>query len=272
MMGACTKCGAIRSDEQLGLEPTLTGYVDHLVRLLDGVYQSLKPDGTLWLNLGDTYVRNAGGTTSGKQASRVGDNHAVRNGLRDAGLPRKNLVGVPWRVAFALQEAGWILRQDIVWSKSNPIPESVVDRCTKAHEFLFLFSKSQRYLWNPLANKEVAKDGGTRNRRSVWEIPTYPSKTGHIASFPAELPRRCIQLTSGPGDLVLDPFMGTGTTGEVALREGRNVCGIELNPTYANTALARWKSVVLDGLGASSQSKRPHTRSKLFVGLLLSFE
>ena len=267
---------------QIGLEKTPAEYVVALVEVFEGVRELLADDGVLWLNLGDSYANDAkwGGSSGGKHVQALHGNTGIGRGKKEAGLKPKDLVGAPWRVAFALQEAGWYLRQDVIWHKPNPMPESVTDRCTKSHEYLFLLTKSERYYWDAEAMKEEAvgqnlhdltgpgyaapgqapntgnrkalrtdiesrhrsqiKGGqslqaepdGRRNRRSVWTVPTQPYSGAHFAVFPAALIEPCILAGSRPGDLVLDPFMGSGTTAEVAQKLGRRWIGCELNPAY----------------------------------------
>lgn len=234
-------------DGQIGLERTPDEYVAELVEVFREVRRVLADDGTLWLNLGDTYG------------------------------PGKQLQGIPWRVAFALQSDGWWLRQDIIWAKPNPMPESVTDRCTKAHEYVFLLTKSDRYFYDadpirqPLSAATISRDRAPRgrsqngggsakslagyaytpelgnmtsnakgaNRRSVWTLPTKPYAGAHFAVMPEALAEPCILAGSRPGDLVLDPFTGSGTVGVVALRHDRDFIGTELNPEYAALAEAR---------------------------------
>ena len=291
-------------DGQIGLEPTPREFVDTMVQVFREVRRVLREDGTLWLNLGDSYSTESkwGGSTGGKAAAGL---HGAYGGGRTKarhGIPDKNLLGIPWRVAFALQADGWYLRQDIIWSKPNPMPESVRDRCTKAHEYLFLLSKSARYYFDadaiaePLAESSIERlsqpnleqqrgsdrvpgktngtmkavgprfcgnkygdddsdqtrtksgnvwDGaiGKRNKRSVWTIPTQPMREAHFATFPQALVEPCIRAGSRPGDTVLDPFLGAGTTALVAEREGRQWIGCELNPDYAAIAERRLRGV-----------------------------
>ena len=230
---------------QIGAENTVEEYIDNLTDVFSKSRTVLKPNGTLWLNVADTYAQ-------------------------------KNLLGIPWQLAFALRNDGWILRQDIIWCKPNPMPESVVDRCTKAHEYLFLLTKSAKYYFSLDSVKEEAqykpsdspkvkkscryggkkyalnqdmfyrtKSGniynytGTRHPRSVWTIPTQPFSGEHFATFPEELVRRCILAGCPPSGIVMDPFCGSGTTGKVAYDLGREFCGIELNPKYAEIATKR---------------------------------
>ena len=267
----CPECGAKRVDKQLGLEETPEEYVEKMVEVFKQVKRVLKHDGTVWLNLGDSYG-------NGKQ-----------------------LTGIPWRMAFALQADGWYLRQDIIWHKPNPMPESVRDRCTKSHEYIFLLSKSAKYFYDADAIKTPLKDesmrrlmqdienqegsdrvpgktngpmkavggkdwqknmdgdglkmkgksgyfdkdgypicGSMANRKSVWKINTKPYKGAHFATFPPELPELCIKAGSSEGDVVLDPFFGSGTTGWVAQRLGRKWIGIELNQEYIELAEKRF--------------------------------
>lgn len=268
--------------EQLGLEPTPAEYVARMVDVFREVRRVLRDDGTLWLNLGDSYV--AGGAGEQGESGQMADGAVVtsrvvamttdpKNPGRDReggrpnrklvdGLKRKDLVGIPWRVAFALQDDGWYLRQDIIWHKPNPMPESVTDRCTKSHEYLFLLSKSERYYYDKDAIAEAATVGNhkrrtvfdnatgavppgspqhsglrasnneTRNARSVWTIATTPYSGAHFATMPPDLVQRCILAGSRIGDTVLDPFLGSGTTGMVAERTGRRWFGCELQPDY----------------------------------------
>jgi len=256
---------------QIGLEATPDEYVAKLVEVFREVRRVLADDGTLWLNIGDSYVGSAnnGGSASktmqGTQAA-TGKNLPTKRG---EGLKHKDLIGIPWMLAFALRADGWYLRQDIIWHKPNPMPESVRDRCTKAHEYIFLFSKQARYYFDSEAMQEPAVGGATgaaasfkrsgskrnqtipgqgygthrperedvvynetRNRRSVWTVATRPYKGAHFATFPPDLIEPCILAGSRPGDTVLDPFMGSGTTAEVAIRHGRKVIGCELNSEY----------------------------------------
>ncbi len=302
---------------QIGLEERHTDYVSALVAVFDQVGRVLRADGTLWLNLGDCYANDGkwGGETGGKQ-SYLGDNDRKRVGRekRITGLKPKDLVGIPWAVAFALRDAGWWLRRDIIWSKPNAMPESVTDRPSVGHEYIFLLTKSERYFYDAAAIAEPASEAMqqqieqgydglglkdyegagvqnpstvkariianarrkseavgtngrneqavnserdrrdqigsfnnnprlrgtlTRNARSVWTINTQPYPDAHFATFPEAIPERCIKAGSSIGDTVLDPFMGSGTTGQVALQLGRSFIGIELNPAYAEMARRR---------------------------------
>jgi DNA modification methylase len=258
---------------QIGLEDTPDAYVARLVEVFSEVRRVLRDDGTLWLNLGDSYA-SAGGPGAGGNAVRIGRAYQQRN-VRPSSYVNnkpKDLIGIPWRVAFALQADGWYLRQDIIWHKPNPMPESVRDRCTKAHEYIFLLSKSARYYFDGEAIFEKATGaapgnikptkgareylGGamkhrtaanlhkvcareTRNRRSVWTVATTPFKGAHFATFPPAIPELCIKAASRPGDTVLDPFGGAGTSGLVADQLGRRAILIELNPEYAAMASQR---------------------------------
>ena len=269
---------------QIGMESTPDEFVSQLVSVFREVRRVLRDDGTLWLNLGDSYAANGGAhggradNQSGVGAKRTHDAGAGDQFARRSpnGLKPKDLIGIPWRVAFALQADGWYLRQDIIWHKPNPMPESVRDRCTKAHEYVFLLSKSARYYYDADAVSEDAinenmpgrnmtdtretygeqnggnsglrdlkqryKDGDwptKRNRRSVWTVPTSPYKGAHFATFPPDLIEPCIKAGSKAGDIVLDPFGGAGTTGLVADRMGRNALLCELNPEYAKMAETR---------------------------------
>lgn len=264
---------------QLGLEPTPELYVQHLGEIFREVKRVLGKDGTLWLNLGDSYWGSGQGYGDIKTTNKnhVGSRERRKPEYRDCNLKSKDLVGIPWRVAFALQADGWYLRSDIIWAKPNPMPESVTDRPTKSHEYIFLLSKSAKYyfdqeagrepfnyperIYNPdTSNHKTAHlkeqgnrstaglhDGRTqygnpdkgRNIRSVWTITTKPFKEAHFATFPPELPERCIKAGCPIGGTVLDPFFGAGTVGLVAKRLGREFIGIELNPAYCEIARKR---------------------------------
>ena len=301
-------------DGQIGLEASPLEFVAKLVAVFAEVRRLLRDDGTLWLNLGDSYAGSWGAqgrpngdgqmATRSVASARQISEHPRFDGLtgtrgRDEGYKPKDLFGIPWRVAFALQQDGWYLRQDIIWHKPNPMPESVRDRCTKAHEYLFLLSKSPRYYFDaeaiaePLAPSSIERlsqptldqqagsdrvpgktngamkavgprfggnkygdddreesrtksgeewtgsESGKRNKRSVWTVATMPFKEAHFATFPEALIEPCILAGSPPGGLVLDPFMGAGTTAVVATRLGRQYVGAELNPDYARIAEAR---------------------------------
>lgn len=227
---------------QIGAETDPSEYVESLRQVFAQVRRVLADDGTLWLNAGDSY-------TSGnrrRDADRKNPARAMSYGPpTPSGLKPKDLVGIPWRLAFALQSDGWFLRSDIIWYKPNCQPESVRDRPTQAHEYLFLLSESCDYYYDYDAVREFAETGRRRrNRRSVWETNTTPSPSPHFAAFPAELVRPCILAGTASGDLVLDPFFGSGTVGEVCLDLGRDFVGIELKPEYADIAYQRlgWRS------------------------------
>ena len=248
---------------QIGLEKTPEAYVAEMVAVFREVKRVLADDGTLWLNLGDSYsatTKGSGGHNE-KQDSNAGSWHDNHRWSIAPGLKQKDLVNIPWRVAFALQADGWYLRSDIIWHKPNPMPESVTDRPTKAHEYVFLMSKSARYYYDAAAIKAPAtstddsvrdRDASklnntpgrtrmrglttngynTRNARTVWTIPTQPTPDAHFATFPEALAERCILAGSAQGDTVLDPFFGSGTVGKVAERLGRKWIGCELNAKY----------------------------------------
>jgi DNA modification methylase len=226
---------------QIGLEESLDDFIAGLVSVFEQVRRVLRDDGTLWLNIGDSYT--SGGRTwrarDKKNPARAMD---VRPDTPD-GLKPKDLIGVPWRLAFALQASGWYLRADCIWNKPNCQPESVKDRPTRSHEYVFLFSKSERYLYD---NATVRGPNG-RNLRSVWDINTQPNRLTHEAMFPTKLVEPCIALTSRPGDVVLDPFLGSGTTGLVALQMDRRFVGIELNPSYVAIAEDRLNGAIIRG-------------------------
>lgn len=247
--------------EQIGLEETPEQYVHRLVEVFREVRRVLRDDGTLWLNLGDSYVANATGSFSiNKMEYTNRGEGSKRPNKKVEGLRPKNLIGIPWRVAFALQADGWILRSDIIWHKTNAMPESVKDRPTKAHEYVFLLAKSERYFYNaeaireshtskgqtsrmfsghPSTNRYSSATPAGRNKRSIWSIPTIPYKEAHFAVMSPELARLCILAGSSPGSIVLDPFSGAGTTALVASQMERRYVGIELNPAYIDLAEAR---------------------------------
>lgn len=229
-------------DGQIGLEQTPEQYIAAMVEVFRCVRDVLEDDGTLWLNIGDSYARTAGDdstkqTDGGLKTGRTGKSAQLfkkGNNRPPEGIKAKDLIGIPWMLAFALRADGWYLRQDIIWHKPNPMPESVRDRCTKAHEYIFLLSKSDRYFFDNEAMKEPAVDGETRNRRSVWTVATRPYKGAHFATFPPALIEPCILAGSRPNDIVLDPFMGSGTTAAVAAKHGRRYIGCELNEEYGD--------------------------------------
>lgn len=230
-------------EEQIGLETSIDDYVGALVETFAQVRRVLTDDGTLWLNLGDSYCGPAGGG-QGKNGQRASRTYTARIGLTKIaeGMKPKDLVGVPWMVAFALRADGWFLRSEIIWHKPNAMPESIRDRPTRAHETIFLLSKSRRYFYDERGGSEDAVGNGRRNRRSVWSVTTKPTHEHHFAAFPPDLVAPCIAAGSAPGDLVVDPFSGTATTGLVALRLGRRYLGVELNPTYAEASRERLRA------------------------------
>ena len=262
-------------DGQFGLENTPNEYVDNLVRVFREIRRVLKHDGTLWLNLGDSYAGNCSQSSNNGRAGYGNPREKIVSRLFD-GIKSKDLIGIPWRVAFALQADGWYLRQDIIWHKPNPMPESVTDRCTKSHEYIFLLSKSQKYYYNNESIKEQAspdtsvrdrdstklnncpgrtKMGGLkvnnyeyRNKRDVWTIPTQPFSEAHFATFPKDLIRPCIRAGCPANGIVIDPFMGSGTTACVCIEENRNYLGIELNHKYIKIAENRIGSTERAGL------------------------
>jgi len=226
---------------QIGAEMELNLYLDNLTEIFREVRRVLHDDGTLWLNIGDSY-------TSGGRTWRQSDKKNPARGMdyrapTPPGLKPKDLIGIPWKIAFALQADGWYLRSDIIWNKPNCQPESVKDRPTRSHEYIFLFSKSEHYFYRADAIKEPATssngNGGSRNRRSVWNINTEPFPEAHFATFPPGLVRPAILAGTEPSDFVLDPFLGSGTVGQVALEEDRRFVGIEVKPEYAELAVRR---------------------------------
>lgn len=268
-------------DGQMGLEDTPEAWVEQMVKVFREVWRVLTPDATLWLNMGDAYAADkpkaAYGDMSEAWKQETGDEGGKRlnrgNAFRQMGLKQKDLIGQPWLLAFALRADGWYLRSDIIWHKPNPMPESVTDRPTKAHEYLFLFSKSPKYYYDGEAIKEpisaktltvsttpikgsgiestgeklnqwMADNGGRyhpdkANKRSVWTVPSAPYPEAHFATFPPKLIEPCILAGSEVGDIVLDPFMGSGTTAQVAQNLGRQWVGCELNPEYVRLIESR---------------------------------
>jgi len=226
---------------QIGLEGSLDRYLQSLVRAFAEVRRVTAEDGTLWLNIGDSY-------TSGGRTWRAPDRKNPVRAMNvrpptPRGLKPKDLIGVPWRLAFALQRSGWFLRADVVWSKPNCQPESVKDRPTRSHEYLFLFSKREQYRYRA----DAVRGPNGRNLRTVWEVQTQPFREAHFATFPPALVEPCVALSTGEGDLVLDPFCGSGTTGAVALALGRRFVGVELNPEYVQIAARRLSSTPVPG-------------------------
>jgi site-specific DNA-methyltransferase (adenine-specific)/site-specific DNA-methyltransferase (cytosine-N4-specific) len=223
---------------QIGAEDKLEDYIENLALIFKEVRRVLTDDGTLWLNIGDSY-------TSGNRTWRDVDKKNPARAMHyraptPDGLKPKDLIGVPWRIAFALQKEGWYLRSDIIWHKPNCQPESVKDRPTRAHEYVFLFSKSEKYLYNYEDIKEPCNSHGTfRNRRTIWSINTEPFPGAHFATFPPKLVEVCLLAGSNPEDIVLDPFFGSGTVGEVCIKTNRKFIGIELNEEYVSIAYKR---------------------------------
>jgi DNA modification methylase len=264
----CHKCGATRIDSQLGLEETPEQYIDAMVEVFRCVWDVLEDDGTLWLNIGDSYCNSNGFARASPEYQREGRNNMPANDrkldkLHETGLKTKDLIGIPWMLAFALRADGWYLRQDIIWHKPNPMPESVQDRCTKSHEYIFLLSKSHKYHFDHVAIKEPSKGepetrdknaegyqadyskgdrfskgervfgaDGMANKRSVWTVTTKAYEGAHFAVFPQDLIEPCILAGAPVGGIVLDPFMGSGTTAQVAQHLGRKYLGCELNEDY----------------------------------------
>ena len=275
----CGKCGARRIDSQIGLESTPEEYLAKMVSVFREVKRVLRDDGTLWVNMGDSYA--GGHTTYNGKDSKWQHGEAFRQEagrvIGGPGLKPKDLCMMPARLAMALQSDGWYLRSDIIWHKPNPMPESVTDRPTKAHEYIFLLAKQERYFYDADAIREEEKDPGAsarhieyqkrnhserglkgdlvnhsaawggngdsykwgRNKRTVWTVATAPFSDAHFATFPPDLIKPCILAGSRLGDTVLDPFFGSGTTGMVAIEIGRKAIGIELNPEYIKMAEAR---------------------------------
>jgi DNA modification methylase len=238
-------------DNQIGLEESPEEFIQQLVEVFRGVRDVLTDDGTLWVNIGDSYYnyRSGKGQALPKQsvASNSQDLPQVRNprrGNKLKGLKDKDLIGIPWMLAFALRADGWYLRQDIIWSKPNPMPESMKDRCTKSHEYIFLLSKSKNYYFDVDAIKEPTVEGNAlKRKRSVWEVTTKPYKGAHFAVYPPELIEPCILAGSQKGDVILDPFMGSGTTATVAKELGRHYIGCELHRDYENLIEKRLTSI-----------------------------
>ena len=222
-------------ENQIGLEESPEEYIQNLVEVFREVRNVLTEDGTLWLNMGDSYYNYRPGKGQGLVKQTVSNskqdlpNKCARRGNKLKGYKEKDLIGIPWMLAFALRADGWYLRQDIIWNKPNPMPESVRDRCTKSHEYIFLLSKKQNYYFDVDAIKEP-----TRRKRSVWNVQTKPYRGSHFAVYPPELIEPCILAGSEEGDIVLDPFMGSGTTAMVAKSLGRHYMGCELHEDYGN--------------------------------------
>ena len=220
-------------EDQIGQEQTPEEYINSLVEVFREVRNVLTDDGTLWVNIGDSYYNYRPGRGQGLVKQTVSNTKqdlpdvCPRRGNRLEGLKEKDLIGIPWMLAFALRADGWYLRQDIIWHKPNPMPESVRDRCTKSHEYVFLLSKNQNYYFDVNAIKEP-----TRRKRSVWNIQNKPYRGAHFAVYPPELIEPCIKAGSEEGDIILDPFMGSGTTAMVAKELGRDYIGCELHEDY----------------------------------------
>lgn len=269
---------------QIGLEETPEAYINKLVEVFREVRRVLKDDGTLWVNIGDSYCNSNGFARASAQYQRKGRNNAPANdrdltALHEAGYKTKDLIGIPWALAFALRADGWYLRQDIIWNKPNAMPESVKDRCTKSHEYIFMLSKNPQYYFD---NEAIAEDAdpkykaryksdfnrgkaeltpyvngkpnttgkhiytGKRNKRDVWTINTRPIKDAHFATYSEELVKPCILAGSRRGGIILDPFFGSGTTGRVAESLGRRYLGIELNPEYIEICERRIDNVQMN--------------------------
>jgi len=256
---------------QIGLEETPEEYIKAMVEVFRCVWDVLEDDGTLWLNIGDSYNGSGGQGTKPNIMSKEAADGRGGKAIKVDGIKQKDLIGIPWMLAFALRADGWYLRQDIIWHKPNPMPESVQDRCTKAHEYIFLMSKSQKYYYDRMSIAEPAAyaeeharkktswgnkkadagvkaniekyqvigeenkttlAGGMANKRSVWTVATKPYAGAHFAVFPSDLIEPCILAGAPVGGIVLDPFMGSGTTAQVAQNLGRQYIGCELNPAY----------------------------------------
>jgi DNA modification methylase len=268
-------------DGQIGNEQTPQKFIDNLVEVFACVWDVLADDGTLWVNLGDSYYNYRPGKGQALNKQSVSNNNqdlpqeCARRSNKLQGFKEKDLMGMPWRLAFALQDFGWHLRQDIIWHKPNPMPESMKDRCTKSHEYIFLLTKQPKYYFDNEAIKEEAHTtddtnrdrdnsrlnntpGRTRmaglktnhyemkNKRSVWTVPTKPYKGAHFAVYPEELIEPCVMAGSRVGDIVLDPFFGSGTTGAVAQKLGRQYIGCELNKEYEPLQKERLKQQALE--------------------------
>ena len=230
----------------LGDEDTPEQFVQHLCSIFDKAGELLKDDGTLWVNLGDTYFGAKGGHYDGGNSitsEATGENYRIHRKAppKHPHIKVKDLTGIPWRFAFAMQERGWYLRQDIIWHKPNPMPEAVTDRCVKSHEYIFLFSKQAKYYFNHEAIQEraIGDLSEKRNRRSVWSIQLKPSSDAHFAVYPKELPKLCMLASTKEGDMVLDPFGGSGTTGVVGEALGREYILIEINKEYVEVMKKR---------------------------------
>jgi len=266
-------------DKQIGQEGSPEEFVDQLVEVFKKVRDVMVDDGTLWVNMGDTYYNyRSDGNYPKQTVSKTNQdlpNFSPARGNKLKGLKSKDLIGVPWLLAFALRKDGWYLRQDIIWHKPNPMPESVKDRCTKSHEYIFLLSKSKNYYYDNEAIKEPAKDWGTRdrtngkyhnkgtglqphtglsksyptkNKRSVWTVTSKPYKEAHFATYPPDLIEPCIKAGSKKGDIILDPFMGSGTTAMVSKQLDRHFIGCELHDSYKTLINGRLPNTALSDL------------------------
>lgn len=284
----CPKCCAVRVDDQIGLEETPEQYIERLVAVFHEVKRVLRDDGTLWVNIGDSYAGSGKGAWDNKTAQKevyVPDPDSPQTKIRKTwdGIKGKDLIGIPWMLAFALRADGWYLRQDIIWQKPNSMPESVTDRCTKSHEYIFLLSKSAKYYYDADAIKEPTvmhdtnlrdrdltklnncpgrtgmgglthNDYNYRNKRDVWSVSTVPYAGAHFATFPEKLIEPCILAgTTKNGGVVLDCFSGAGTTGVVCARLGRKYIGIELNPEYVKLSEDRIANVQADIAAQNAQ-------------------
>lgn len=237
-------------DNQIGLESNPDEYVFKLRNVFSEVKRVLKNEGTLWLIVGDSYASSGGPQqVQSINSHRIGGSDTQNAGKSRSppmGMKPKNLIGIPWMLAFSLRQDGYYLRSDIIWSKPNCIPESVKDRPTKSHEYIFLLTKSDRYYYDNDSIKEMVNNDGyvqKRNRRSVWSINTVPYKGAHFATFPESLVELCCKAGCPEGGLILDPFMGSGTTGVVSKKLCRNYIGIDLNPDYCNLARKRINNI-----------------------------
>ena len=266
-------------ENQIGQEGSPEEFIDQLVEVFKKVRDVMVDDGTLWVNMGDTYYNyRSDGNYPKQTVSKTNQdlpNFSPARGNKLKGLKSKDLIGVPWLLAFALRKDGWYLRQDIIWHKPNPMPESVKDRCTKSHEYIFLLSKSKNYYYDNEAIKEPAKDWGTRdrtngkyhnkgtglqphtglsksyptkNKRSVWTVTSKPYKEAHFATYPPDLIEPCIKAGSRKGDIILDPFMGSGTTAMVSKQLDRHFIGCELHETYKPLINGRLPNTALSDL------------------------
>ena len=266
-------------EDQIGQEGSPEEFIDQLVEVFKKVRDVMVDDGTLWVNMGDTYYNyRSDGNYPKQTVSKTNQdlpNFSPARGNKLKGLKSKDLIGVPWLLAFALRKDGWYLRQDIIWHKPNPMPESVKDRCTKSHEYIFLLSKSKNYYYDNEAIKEPAKDWGTRdrtngkyhnkgtglqphtglsksyptkNKRSVWTVTSKPYKEAHFATYPPDLIEPCIKAGSRKGDIILDPFMGSGTTAMVSKQLDRHFIGCELHETYKTLINGRLPNTALSDL------------------------